>query len=603
MGRLQIEAAASEGGPSAREALLRRRVIQQLQTVRAWIFLGALALFLVGVGWGLPASDGWDNDGIAPRDFLVGVIQTFTPGEYFTYPPAHLLLLTVVTSPVTLTALAKAPSLAPADVVGEMIQVPYMTAIALIARLVSVAMALGTIVALGKMARIVSGKRAESFTMAAAAVNAVLAYYAKTTNLDVPYLFWSTLSLLALTEAVAEHKLERLRRFAVFAAIAIATKDQAYAVFALVVPVGLGCWLVFDARARSKKRRVFRSVLVSAAIGIGVLLVIDGVVTNPSGFRARLAFLTGSASQDFAHYSKDFHGRMLVLADVALHFPRYYPWPFAIVIALGVGRAIAWLRGSDGRRGVAALLPLLGALSFTVAFNCVARRTEHRFLLPQYAFVSLYAGLGLDVLWKLVRPGPRVPIAAVATCGLFAWGASGSMIVDANLLLDPRYDAERWLEEHVRPKSTIEVYGLNVYMPRLPDRAVPHRVGPEPADKRNPMPGFVEVVDRFDNIGARRPDFVVVSQGWVWRYLLDPNATPASGRVLPPTQIETGSDPDGTTFFPSLLGGKRGYRLAHVAAFDDSVWPRLDIHASVAREIWIYEREDSPASSSEGSEP
>ncbi|RYZ57442.1 MAG: hypothetical protein EOP08_17270, partial [Proteobacteria bacterium] len=54
-----------------------------------WAFLPlllALALRLTAIWWGLPASDGWDNDGIAPRDVFPGLVASFTPGEFYTYP-------------------------------------------------------------------------------------------------------------------------------------------------------------------------------------------------------------------------------------------------------------------------------------------------------------------------------------------------------------------------------------------------------------------------------------------------------------------------------------------------------------------------------------
>jgi hypothetical protein len=76
----------------------------------AWIVVGTFVLHTIGIGWGLPASDGWDDDGVAPRDFLVGAYMTYRPGHYFTYPPLHLLVLTVLSLPATLVGLARSAS-------------------------------------------------------------------------------------------------------------------------------------------------------------------------------------------------------------------------------------------------------------------------------------------------------------------------------------------------------------------------------------------------------------------------------------------------------------------------------------------------------------
>ena len=82
---------------------MKERLYALLRQVRssplAWILIAAFVLHIVGIGWGLPASDAWEDDGIAPRDFLVGTYETYLPGHFFTYPPVHLLGLSLLTSP------------------------------------------------------------------------------------------------------------------------------------------------------------------------------------------------------------------------------------------------------------------------------------------------------------------------------------------------------------------------------------------------------------------------------------------------------------------------------------------------------------------------
>jgi hypothetical protein len=75
--------------------------LRELGTGERLVLLGVAVLHLACIGWGLPSSDGWDVDGVAPRDFLPGIVETYTPGRYFTYPPLHLELLALLTSPVT----------------------------------------------------------------------------------------------------------------------------------------------------------------------------------------------------------------------------------------------------------------------------------------------------------------------------------------------------------------------------------------------------------------------------------------------------------------------------------------------------------------------
>ena len=64
-----------------------------------WILAAAAGLRLAGLFWGLPASDGWDDDGFAPRNFLTALALTYKPGSYFTYPPLHAFLLALLGAP------------------------------------------------------------------------------------------------------------------------------------------------------------------------------------------------------------------------------------------------------------------------------------------------------------------------------------------------------------------------------------------------------------------------------------------------------------------------------------------------------------------------
>jgi hypothetical protein len=596
----------------------------------AWVLAGTLVLHAIGIGWGLPASDGWDNDGIAPRDFLAGLVETVSPGKFFQYPPVHLALLALLTAPVTMLALVRAPSLAPTDVVAEMIKVPTMTSVAVAARVVSLAMSLGIAWSVARIAEELRGRRAGWCAAAFVGVCAPLTYYAHTTNLDVPYLFWGCLALLALVRAVTRDEPKLLRRWAVFAALAVATKDQAYALFLVAAPVAIGGWWLLSSgllrgQAASPgqgigrnenappREELLRESALAMVLGASLVLAVDGAVYNPHGFAARVRFLLGPASQDYAQYTSDWLGRMDVVADTVSGLSRFYPWALWAVAAAGLVVQLA-SRTPEGfgptvderreaRRALAALLPLLVAVSFLVSFNCVARRTDERFALPQATVLAVYGGVGLDAILGLRRApagwsrharslwacGQWTARAFVAAC--FAWALFLAAAVDVNLLWDPRYDAEAWLRERVRPTDTVETYGLNVYMPRFPSGCRVTRVGPLASDHRSPMPGVEEVVKAYDGARDRAPRFIVLSQGWAWRYLLHESDFPTQGRVMASIQRRLAEDPRATAYFQDLVGGQIApYRLVHTAAFESRLWPRVDLHASTGREIWVFER-------------
>ena len=82
-----------------------------------------------------------------------------------------------------------------------------------------------------------------------------------------------------------------------------------------------------------------------------------------------------------------------------------------------------------------------------------------------------------------------------------------------------------------------------------------------------------------------------MSEGWAWRYLLDPDEGQARGHQLPPTQRETETDAASSSYFRALTASDYGtYKLVHVAEWTSHLWTPLEIHASTSREIWIYAR-------------
>lgn len=538
----------------------------------AWILAAALLLRLPGLGWGLPGPDGWDDDGVAPRDFLVGVVQTYQPGEFFRYPPVHLLLLSFVTLPIWLVGLLKATALTPQALVHEFIQPPYMTMFAVIARLVTVLMSLGVVALMARLAEEVYDRRTGLLVAVVVGLNAPFTYYSQTTNLEVPYLFWSLFALLELARAMIRHEPGRLPTVGLLAALAVGTKDQAGALL-LCIPLALAGWFVLDPWPRKESRLVLRKLARAALIALSSLALLDGALVNPHGFAARVRFLLGSGSQDHALYPDSWAGYASVLSDSLLSFGSFYPWPFLLLIVWGLLLHLGQCR--PGSRLVAGLLPLLAALSLTLAFNCLARRTEHRFLLPQTLLLGFYAGLAVSRMFTLYR---RAAVVVLAPLG--AWALFNCLAVDANLLGDPRYDAEAFLRSHVRPGELIEVYGNHVYWPRLPARARVVRVDDTAVERRSALLGVTEVEAPYQDVEQRRPRWIVVSEVFSSRY--------RSQR----TKLLAGYHRDSAAreYFHRLERGQAGYRVAHVSRFESRVWPRVQIHASTGNNIWIFER-------------
>lgn len=547
------------------------------------ILCGVFLLHVVGLTWGLPSTDGWDDDGVAPRDFLVGVVQTFTPGDFYTYPPLHVLILTVLTLPLWGVGLVLAPSLSRADLIREFLTVPCMTTFALVARAVAVTMSIGVVYALAKVGEELRGRRAGLVVAVVVGLDAPFTYYAHTSNLEVPYCFWASFALLYFVRALVRHDLRQLRWAFAFAGLAVSTKDQAAALFLAGFPLGLVSWFTLDSWARENARALLKQVSLWGGAAVALVLAIDGAVYNPWGFRARISFLFGTASQDHASYAPTLAGRLYVLRDSILHFTHFYPAPFAFLVIVGLAAA-----GGSASKRAAGLAPLFLAGSFQALFNCLARRTDERFLLPQMLFLGVYAGLGLEAaLFRAPRSAVRLLQGAGAA--LLGWALFDCAAVDANLLADARYDAEAWLAAHVRQGESLEVYGNLVYLPRLPAQARVVRVDQRPIETRNPLPGAREVLAPFEDVERRKPRWIVVTEPQLGPYLTDAAAVERMGRILTPGQSAAQRDP-ARKYFRDLVAGRAGYRVAHVSEWTSKVWPLIQIHASTGQRVHIFER-------------
>lgn len=591
-------------------------------SLRVVLFVVAL-LHGTALSWGMPASDAWDNDGVAPRDFLPGLASTFTPGDFYTYPPLHLALLAVLTAPFTVAAAINAGTTRIPAVLDEILSPSYMTPMAMTARIVALLMSLGIVVALAKIAEAIVPRetsaerrgRVATATAIVAGLGVSFTYYAHTSNLDVPCLFWASLGALGLVRAIALREPRRFRGALVFAAMAVATKDQGYAIFVVALPLGLALWLSLDPWARKHVIAIARELAIGGAFAVVLLVVVDGALFNPSGFRARLAFLGGSASQDYATYPPGPGAWPAILADVARELRVHYPYVVVLFYLVGLVVAFDGLRRAvsapalapspspsqraaddDRSRAVASLLPLAFALSFTIAFNMTARRVEERFTLPQALFLAVYGGVGLERVWSAAR-GPVRVLARAGAVAIGAWALWQNVCLVGNLILEPRYRTEAFLARNVRAGDVVEVHGLNVYLPRfstLPPGAKAVRVGLSDPKKRGRIPGLDEAEGLLADIDVRKPRFIVVSQCYAWRFRPPP---PQGARVAPVAIARTTADADATTFFDTLFGridgARSAYRLVDEARVDSPVIPKMNLHASLGCPMFTFERDEA----------
>lgn len=562
------------------------------------IALGFAASELVTFFWDMPGSHGWENDGIAPRDLFGGLAHNLTLGATHRYPLLHYLLLGVLSLPALVAAVLAGP-LTAAGVRTRVLSVPCMTAIALVAKALATFMGVVSILVIARIVRRTVSTRAGRYAALFAATNLTFAFYARVSNLDVPYLTWTVLALDALLDVFESGDARAYTRFGVFAAAAVATKDQAYASFLLVVPL---YFVLLPLVARGRFSRAHPRLCVRSALtGAVTYGLASGAFVNPTGFVKRLGELRGPSSELWRLYSKDWAGLEANVADVvhaAAH--DFWPAPVFAVACLGVLLALVGRPGATSveSRAVRAL-PFVAGLGSLLFFTLAVGRSEHRFLLPFGFFLAAYAGIAADVLIGATATLGAELVGRAAVTLVLVWCAVTSFATHLTMLGDARREVARFLE-HLPRGSVVETYGLVVYAPHFdvsaasPYRVV--RVGPERPKSRNPLVGASELEGRIADAEVRRPSAIVISEGFATPYLAvsDDPSRPLSGVMR-----ERRADTTTTDFVrAAVTDGLPGYHLALAARPSLPRWARafglhpVAIQGTTGLSVWVLLRSD-----------
>jgi hypothetical protein len=287
--------------------------------------------------------------------------------------------------------------------------------------------------------------------------------------------------------------------------------------------------------------------------------------------------LLGPASKPWAQFPPGLAGALGLSRAVLATTPDFTSWPIAAAVLAGA--VLAACRGPWLTRA-RVMLPLVAALSFAAFFSMQARQTEHRFFLPECVLLLPYAGLVYGAAWERA-PRARLAITCAASLSL-ALAALRVVSLDATLLADPRYEAERFLAR--LPAGThVEVYGGPIFLPRIPAGLDAVRPGVEPVSDRQALPGIVDLVDPAMDPRSRAPAVIVLATE-----LSDTAMARPAPAGAPPALMQY-RDPTSRAFLRDLFDGRLGYERI-LDARCELPWPLecVDIHHSTGQSVWLY---------------
>ncbi|HEY3119487.1 MAG TPA: glycosyltransferase family 39 protein [Vicinamibacteria bacterium] len=458
------------------------------------VVLLSLASSAAGIGWGLPSVMGWAPDELIPAEVLAAARRHFAGGWHHAYPPFHFYVLAAGYAPILMTTGAKV-----ADTSQELWRRQWpggaYLALFLTGRAISLLMAAGTLVAVHRAALLVGDRAAAAFAALVLALSLPFAFYSRLANVDVPYVFWFALALLAYVRILARQDLKDYLSFSAAAVLSVCTKDQAWALYPLPA-----AWVLAElgrARRRGGLPAGVRDVLtdqrvLSSGLLAGFLfLVAENIPFNAAGFVEHVKVVTGPLNRDLQMFDRSVAGewRMAGLTASLLVFALGPP---AVLAALaGLARAVR-----ARPRPAVLLSTLLPAASYALLFLAVAVVGYDRFMLPLCVVAALFAGhaVGRTGPWPLPAALRAALIATVAVYGILRVASLGLAMHH-----DARYAAEDWLAAHVRPGQQVAAVGPLAYLPRL------HRL-----EWAHAAPS-VAALDRL------RPDFVVMNADYAER--------------------------------------------------------------------------------------
>lgn len=443
-------------------AALRRPVVRSIEVLRedrirfalAALIGCSLVLDLVGIRWGVPSS--WAGDEITPIAVFTGLSQRFSGGWFDRYPPLHFYLLTAVSSPSLLMNAVGFTQMSERDLDAVLI---------VLARLVSVAAGVGTLIAVYLCGARAFGKRAGVFAVGMVSVLAPFIYYSKTANPEVPYTFWFSVSLIFYLRFLQTLSLRDIVFFSIAASLSMCTKDQAYGLY-LASPLVIVYALWRSNRDRGLTRPLMHAVLdlrvaAAAATVMACFVAIYILPFNLQGFISHVRDITGPGSEPWRTFEPTWRGRSALLGVNLMLNRESWGWPLWIASLIGMALA---LRERGTRRAAIALLLMI--VSYYIGFINLILYTFDRYLLPVCVIEALFGGFALDRLLAALR-GPSRAWRQALVAGAFVYTLLYAATVDVLMIRDSRYAAERWLRARVHGGDSVGIVFPTRVLPRL----------------------------------------------------------------------------------------------------------------------------------------
>jgi len=410
------------------------------------------SLYALGAFWGLPSALTPAIDSISPLGPLAFVAKYKQADITYIYPAVHQLIQVAFYAVVLLLAklTGSAGTISSVWPYGFTDPSAIFSLLLVVSNLISAVMAALLLRTLWRMRP--DPDAAQWFAVPLLGLSGVYAYYARTANMDIPYLFWIVLAWhqlwIYLTSPASKH-FRPLLLAGLFSALSVGSKDQASGIL-----LGFGLLLLICTPAGSDGNwlvRLRQAAIYSAAVIAAYALV--AIAPQPARWWQHALFVTSD------HVLPETEGTLTGQLEVIArcywrlhHIVTYAGLPLGLA-----GIVILWRRRRT-RELALLLIPALAYYGFIIAR---VRATEERYLLPIVIPLVLCAGVAIGAL--LALPWGRKPGYALGFATLAAQLVFSFWPVTYCQMFDTKSDLQHTLPAVLPRNSPIAILGMQTF--------------------------------------------------------------------------------------------------------------------------------------------
>ena len=442
------------------------------------LFVLAVAVYAPTAPWGTPyatagnRTEAWGVDDEPPTGPLAQLHDIVTPkhsqNPNLGYPMLHPFMVLATFAPYVTWLKATGGLGTPTEAYPHGFRDPVkaLATLSLIAHFLSVLLAAGIVVAAYETGRTLWDEPSGLWGAAFAGLAYPMFYYSRTSNVDVPVLFYTALAGIPFARALMFGVTRRRALWlGSLIGLALATKEPAFASFlgipfVLLLLPGPGA-----ATPPWRQRHCWTDAAWCAFAVFAGYAVGSGMLVDPGRWMAHIAFIRERSGDTMkgavaftTYYPMTWQGNVALCTRLTQLLANALTGPGLVLGVIGLVMAV--------RRTPRAAWFAVTIVTYLAVLTLTARAAQLRYVMPPAFALALFAGYAVRQLLATRIPALRIAGASVAGATVLLASLRGVDLTWA-MMHDSRYDAGVWLREHAKPGDRLDYFGSDQKQPPL----------------------------------------------------------------------------------------------------------------------------------------